>query len=88
MKSIREIKALLVGCFYGVVFIAQMIGWTIINYMGGFETSIWCITGTAVLLTVITCSVYLLLRKLYQRFRRCEDDVSMEEYIYEILGTD
>lgn len=87
MKSIREIKAILVGCFYGVVFTAQMIGWTIINYMGGFEKSIWCITGTAVLMTVITCSMYLLLRKLYQWVRGSEE-MTLAEEIYEMFGTD
>lgn len=34
MKSLREIKAILLGCFYGGMFVAQMIGWLIVNYMG------------------------------------------------------
>lgn len=85
MKSLREIKTILVGCFYGGVFIAQMIGWFIINYIGAYQNSIWCITGTAVLMTVITCSMYLLLRKLCRRFRK-DDEPSLAEEIYEMLN--
>lgn len=87
MKSLREIKAILVGCFYGGVFIAQMIGWLFINHMGAFEKSVGCIIGTAALMTVITCSIYLLLRKLYQKVLGSEEMTLVEE-IYEMFGTD
>ncbi len=87
MKSLREIKAILLGCFYGGMFVAQMIGWLIVNSMGDFENSIWCITGTAILMTVLSCSLYLLLRKLNQRVRGIEE-MTLAEEIYEMLGTD
>ena len=87
MKSLREIKAILLGCFYGGMFVAQMIGWLIVNYMGDFGNSIWCITGTAISMTLISCSMYLLLRKLHQRVRGIEETTLAEE-IYEMFGTD
>ena len=87
MKSLREVKAILIGCFYGGVFVAQMIGWLFINRIGAFEKSIWCIGGTAFLMTVITCSLYLILRKLYQKIRGSEE-ISLAEEIYEMLGTE
>lgn len=54
MKSLREIKAILLGCFYGGMFVAQMIGWLIVNYMGDFGNSIWCIVIADVLLPKAT----------------------------------
>lgn len=87
VKSLREIKAILLGCFYGGMFVAQMIGWLIVDYMGNFGNSIWCITGTAILMTIISCSMYLLLRKLYQRVRGIEETTLAEE-IYEMFRTD
>ena len=87
MKSLRKIKAMMFGGFYGGMFIAQMIGWLIVNYMGGFENSIWCIAGTAILMTFISCSMYLLLRKLHQRVRGIEE-MTLAEEIYEMFRTD
>lgn len=86
MKSIREFKAILVGGFYGVIFITQIILWTVINYTSTFEKSIWFVIGTAALMTVTTCSMYLLLRKLNQRIRGYED--TLVEDIYEYIRTD
>ena len=61
MKSLRQVKGIVMGMFVGVVFLAQMIAWIMINQMGAFEQSIWSIMGTAALMTAITCSLYLLL---------------------------
>lgn len=87
MKNKKQLKMILIGSFYGVFFIAQMLAWTIINYMRNYEKSMWFVTGIAALMTVITCTVYLLLRKLHQRFRG-DEETSMVEKLYEILGTD
>ena len=87
VKSLREIKAILLGCFYGGMFVAQMIGWLIINYIGAFEKPLWCIIVTAVVMTFITCSLYLLLRKLYQKVKGVEEP-SVAEEIYEMSRTD
>lgn len=87
MRSLRKMKAILLGCFYGGMFVAQMIGWSIVSYMGGFENSIWCITSTAIFMTILPCSMYLLLRKLYRRVRGIEE-MTLEEEIYEMFRTD
>lgn len=87
MKNREQVKMILIGGFYGVFFISQMIAWTIINYMRAYEKSMWFVTGIAALMTVITCSVYILLRKLHQRFRG-DEETTMVEKAYEILGTD
>ena len=81
MKNIRKMKAILLGCFYGGVFVAQMIGWIIVNYLGNFENTMWCIIGTAILMTVLSCSMYLLLRKLYQRVRGTEEVILSDNYL-------
>ena len=86
MRSLWEIKAILIGSFYGVVFIDQVVIWTIINHIGSFDKSIRCILGTAVSMTVITCSMYLILHKLYQKFRGYEE-TTLEEDIYETFRT-
>lgn len=65
MKSIQEVKVVLIVVFYGVVFIAQMLTWTIINYIGAFKKSIWCIISIAVLMTIIVCSLYLILHNWF-----------------------
>ena len=89
MKSLRQAKGIVVGTFVGVVFLAQMIIWIMINQMGSFEQPIWSIMGTAALMTAITCSLYLCLRKLYQRFKgkdeATNDETTMVEDIYEIF---
>ena len=87
MKSLQEIRAILLRCFYGGVFIAQMIGWLIINYIGAFGKPLWCIICTAVVMTFITCSLYLLLRKLYQKVKGVEEP-SVAEEIYELSRAD
>lgn len=87
MKSLRQVKGIVMGMFVGVVFLAQMIAWIMINQMGAFEQSIWSIMGTAALMTAITCSLYLLLRKLYQRFKG-NVETTMVEDIYEIFRAD
>jgi len=78
MKSMKKIKMVLLGGFYGCVFLAQMIGWTIINHIGAYGKSIWNITGTAILMTVITCSLYLLLRTMYLRTHESEE-ITLED---------
>jgi len=92
VKSLRQAKGIVIGMFVGVVFLAQMIAWIMINQMGAFEQSIWSIMGTAALMTAITCSLYLLLRKLYQRFKGNDEttggETTMVEDIYEIFRAD
>ena len=78
---------MLIGAFYGTVFVAQIIAWTIINHIRAYEKSMWFVTGIAVFMTIVTCSTYLLLRKLYQRFRGAEETTVVED-IYEIIRTD
>lgn len=87
MKNKEQVKMMLIGSFYGMVFIAQMIAWTIINHMRAYEKSMWFVTGTAALMTVITCSMYLLFRRLFQKFRG-GDKTTIVEDIYEIIRTD
>ena len=70
-KNKEQVKMMLIGSFYGMVFIAQMIAWTIINHMRDYEKSMWFVTGIATLMTVITCSMYLLFRRLFQISTRC-----------------
>ena len=89
VKNLRQAKGIVIGMFVGVVFLAQMIAWIMINQMGAFEQPVWSITGTAALMTAITCSLYLLLRKLCQRFQgkdeATNDETTMVEDIYEIF---
>lgn len=73
MKCVQRIKKELFGCFFGGVFLAQMIGWILINHIGAFNKSMWIITGTAILMTVITCSMYLLLRAICLRLHGSEE---------------
>lgn len=87
MKNKKQVKMMLLEVFYGAVFVAQMIVWTLINYLRDYEKSMWFVIGIAVLTTVIMCSMYLFLRKLYQRTRRDEETTIVED-IYEIFGTD
>lgn len=87
MKNKKQVKKLLIGAFYGTVFVAQMIAWTIINHIRAYEKSMWFVTGIAVFMTIVTCSTYLLLRKLYQRVKGAEKITIMED-IYEIIRTD
>jgi len=87
IKSAEQVKMMLIGSFYGMVFIAQMIAWTIINHMRAYEKSMWFVTGIAALMTVITCSMYLLFRRLFQKFRSGEETTIVED-VYEIIGTD
>ena len=87
MQNKGQIKRMLIGSFYGMVFIAQMITWTIINHMRAYEKSIWFVIGIAALMTVVTCSMYLLFRRLFQKFRGGEETTIVED-VYEIIGTD
>lgn len=87
MKNKKQVKKVLIGVFYGTVFVAQIIAWTIINHIRAYEKSMWFVTGIAVFMTIVTCSTYLLLRKLYQRFRGAEETTVVED-IYEIIRTD
>ena len=87
MKNKKQVKKVLIGAFYGTVFVAQIIAWTIINHIRAYEKSMWFVTGIAVFMTIVTCSTYLLLRKLYQRFRGAEE-TTVVEGIYEIIRTD
>ena len=94
MKNKEQVKMMLIGSFYGMVFIAQMIAWTIINHMRAYEKSMWFVTGIAALMTVITCSMYLLFRRLFQKFRKLyqrvkgAEKITIMEDIYEIIRTD
>ena len=87
MQNKGQIKRMLIGSFYGMVFIAQMIAWTIINHMRAYEKSMWFVTGIAALMSVITCSMYLLFRRLFQKFRGGEETTIVED-VYEIIRTD
>ena len=87
MKNKEQVKMMLIGSFYGMVFIAQMIAWTIINHMRAYEKSMWFVTGIAALMTVITCSMYLLFRRLFHKFKGGEETTIVED-IYEIIRTD
>lgn len=87
MKGKEQVKRMLIGGFYGMVFIAQMIAWTIINHIRANEKPMWIVLGIAVLMTVITCSMYLLFRRLFQKFRGGEESTIVED-IYEIIRTD
>lgn len=78
MKNKEQVKMMLIGSFYGMVFLAQMLGWTIINHIGAFGKSIWNIAGTAILMTIITCSLYLLLRTMYLRTHGSEE-ITLED---------
>lgn len=70
-----------------MVFIAQTIMWTIINHIRANEKSMLFVLGIAVLMTGITCSMYLLFRRLLQKFKGGED-TTIEGDIYEIIRTD
>lgn len=87
MKNKEQVKMMLIGSFYGMVFIAQMIAWTIINHMRDYEKSMWFVTGIAALMTVITCSMYLLFCRLFHKFKGGEETTIVED-IYEIIRTD
>ncbi len=87
MKNKEEVKMMLIGSFYGMVFIAQMIAWTIINHIRANEKPMWIVLGIAILMTVITCSMYLLFRRLFLKFRGGEETTIVED-IYEIIRTD
>lgn len=83
----EEVKRILIDGFYGMVFIAQTITWTIINHIRANEKSMWFVLGIAVLMTDITCSMYLLFRRLFQKFRGGEETTIVED-IYEIIRID
>ena len=87
MKNKEQVKMVLIGVFYGTVFAGQMIAWTIINHIRANEKPMWIVLGIAVLMTVITCSMYLLFRRLLQKFRDGEETTIVED-IYEIIRTD
>ena len=83
----KQVKKILIDGFYGMVFIAQTIMWTIINHIRANEKSMLFVLGIAVLMTGITCSMYLLFRRLLQKFKGGED-TTIEGDIYEIIRTD
>lgn len=87
MKNKEQIKMVLIGVFCGTVFAGQMVTWTIINHIRANEKLMWIVLGIAVLMTVITCSMYLLFRRLFQKFRGGEETTIVED-IYEIIRTD
>lgn len=86
MKSLNQAKGIVLGGFVGMVFLAQMVSWTVINHLGAFELSVWGVTGTAAFMTAITCSLYLLLRK-YLNFRQ-QEETTIAEDMYEIFRAD
>ena len=83
----KQVKRILIDGFYGMVFIAQTIMWTIIKHIRANEKSMLFVLGIAVLMTGITCSMYLLFRRLLQKFKGGED-TTIEGDIYEIIRTD
>ena len=83
----KQVKKILIDGFYGMVFIAQTIMWTIIKHIRANEKSMLFVLGIAVLMTGITCSMYLLFRRLLQKFKGGED-TTIEGDIYEIIRTD
>lgn len=87
VKNKEQVKMVLIGVFYGTVFAGQMIAWTIINHIRANEKPMWFVAGIAALMTVITCSVYLLFRRLFQKFRGGEETTIVED-VYEIIRTD
>ena len=87
VKNKEQVKMVLIVVFYGTVFAGQMIAWTIINHIRANEKPMWIVLGIAVLMTVITCSMYLLFRRLFQKFRGGEETTIVED-IYEIIRTD
>ena len=87
VKNKEQVKMVLIVVFYGTVFAGQMIAWTIINHIRANEKPMWIVLGIAVLMTVITCSMYLLFRRLLQKFRDGEETTIVED-IYEIIRTD
>ena len=87
VKNKEQVRMVLIGVFYGTVFAGQMIAWTIINYIRANEKPMWFVTGIAALMTVITCSMYLLFRRLFHKFKGGEETTIVEN-IYEIIRTD
>ena len=87
VKNKEQVKMVLIVVFYGTVFAGQMIAWTIINHIRANEKPMWIVLGIAVLMTVITCSMYLLFRRLFRKFRGGEETTIVED-IYEIIRTD
>lgn len=87
MISIRKIETILQVCFCGGLFLTQIIGWTIVSYMGDYESSIWCIWGTALLNTFITCTGYWIFYKLHRRINKSEEEI-WEVDFYEMFGAD
>ena len=87
MKSLKEIERKINYCMLGGIFITQVIAWTIVNYMGTFGSTIWCIMGTAILNTLIIVGMNLLLHKLQIRMRS-DEEIAFEEEFYDLFGTD
>ena len=87
MKSLNQAKGILLGAFVGMVFLAQVISWAIINHLGAFGLSAWSVIGTALLMTATTCSLYLILRKLLQKFKG-QEETTIAEDMYEIFRAD
>lgn len=86
MKSLNQAKGIVLGGFAGMVFLAQVISWAVINHLGAFGLSVWGVAGTALLMTAITCTLYLLLRK-YLHFRQ-QEKTTIAEDMYEIFRAD
>lgn len=86
MKSLNQAKGIVFGAFVGMVFLAQVISWAVINHLGAFGLSVWGVAGIAVLMTATTCSLYLLLRK-YLNFRQ-QEETTIAEDMYEIFRAD
>lgn len=87
MKSLNQAKGILLGAFVGMVFLAQVISWAVINHLGAFGLSVWGVAGTALLMTASTCSLYLILRKLLQKFKG-QEETTIAEDMYEIFRAD
>ena len=86
MKSIRQIRLILITIFVVEVFIAQLVAWGLINHIGSFGKTFGCITGTAFVFTVVTCSSYILLRVLYDRFKGTANEGGLAEEICEMIS--
>jgi len=87
MMSLKQIKWILVIGFYGVVFVADTIAWVVINQLLGFEMPTLHIIGVAAIMTFISCTMYLVLRELYQRIRGYKE-TTLAEVIYEVFRAD
>lgn len=87
MKGLKEIERKFNYYMLGGIFITQVIMWIILNCVGNFGSTIWCIMGTAILNILIIVGINLLLHKLQIRMRS-DEEIAFEEEFYDLFGTD